>query len=648
MTEPIRVLIVEDDPTDADLVVRELRRAGFVPDWVRVESESEYLSCLDRIPDIVLSDSSLPEFDGLRALDLLRQRSHDIPFILVSGRMGEDLAVDAMKRGADDYLLKDRLARLGEAVRRAMERRRLKRERGVAIEALRQSEERYRLVSEISSDYVYSLSVEPDGSLLCEWITERFTRISGFTASEINFRGWRNLYHPEDHSVSDRHHSALLSGQSDSVELRILSRDGQARWVRLYGRPIRDEKSGRVVRIYGAAQDITGEKQLEHQLLQSQKMEAIGLLAGGVAHDFNNLLTIISGYGQILREQAEPPSPNAEYLDAILEAADRASQLTRQLLAFSRRQVLQIKLVDLNSIVAGVEKMLKRVIGEDIELRTVAGSNLGLVKVDPGQIEQVIMNLAVNARDAMPAGGRLSIETANAELDEAYFREHGAVEPGPYVMLAVSDTGGGMDQQTLARIFEPFFTTKEPGRGTGLGLAMVYGIIKQSGGNIWVYSELGQGTTFKLYLPRVLEEGKLMDDSKAQLPRSAQGSETILVVEDENAVRGLIRQVLSREGYTVLDTGEVEEALEICEKHAGNISLLITDVILPRMSGPQVAEQALKLSPGLRVMYTSGYTDNALIQHGLVQQTVTLLEKPFTPGTLSRKVREVLDAPLVA
>jgi two-component system, cell cycle sensor histidine kinase and response regulator CckA len=647
MSEPINVLIVEDTIADARLMMRELERTGFAPDWIRVETESDYLSCLERPPDVILADSNLPQFDGLHALDMLRQRNLDIPFILVSGRMGEDLAVDAMSRGADDYLLKDRLARLGEAVRRAMERRRLRRERAGAIEALRDSKERYRLVSEISSDYAYSLEVTPDGTPTCEWITEPFTRITGFVASEINSRGWLSLYHPEDVSIAERHHQMLLSNQSDSIEARIITSDNRTCWVRVYGRPIWDDSEQRVVRIFGATQDITAQKHLEQQLLHAQKMEAIGQLAGGIAHDFNNLLTVISGYGQIMRDQPAAggqSGANPEYLDAILKAADRASQLTRQLLAFSRRQVLRLKTIELNTLVIEVEKMLQRVIGEDVELRTIFGSDAGLVKVDPGQMEQVIMNLAVNARDAMPDGGRLTIETSHVELDETAASPDTLPKTAPFVLLTVSDTGIGMDKETIARIFEPFFTTKEVGKGTGLGLAMVYGIIKQSGGNVQVESAPGRGTTFRVYLPRVVREEETAVEPALLGLTGHHGSETILVVEDEETVRNLIRQILDLKGYTVLHTGDVDEAVKICEHHVGRIALLITDVILPGMSGPQVAARARELRPGIRVLYASGYTDNALSPYG-VEVGVNFLQKPFTPDALVGKVRDVLSAP---
>ncbi len=649
MSEAVRVLIIEDDPADAELMVRELERAGFAPAWERVETADDYLAALARAPEVILSDSKLPLFDGLEALDLLNQRRIDIPFILVSGRVGEDLAVDAMKRGACDYLLKDRLARLGEAVRRAIEQTRLREERAWAIDALRQSEERYRLVSEVSSDYVYSLRIHRNGELECEWITDPFTRITGFISSEINLRGWKSLYHSADLALADQHYESLLRGQPNSLEARILTKNGRVRWIRMHDRPTGG--AGAIERIYGAAQDITVQKQLEEQLLQTGKMEAIGQLAGGVAHDFNNLLTVIRGYGDLLKKQPELSAESVEFMDEILDAAGRASELTKQLLAFGRGQVLQLRNMNLNRVVGGIESLLRRLIGEDVELAIDCEEGLGLVKADPGQMEQVIMNLAVNARDAMPTGGRLTIRTGNADLNADEAAEHG-IPPGYWVMLSVSDTGGGMDKDTVARAFEPFFTTKEQGKGTGLGLSMVYGIVKQSGGDIRVFTERGQGTTFRIYLPR-LEGGveAIAEDSPFLLRPAGQGSETILLLEDETALRGLMREVLVRRGYTVLDSGDPAEAIRICEQHRESIALLITDVIMPKMSGPQVVERVLETLPSLRILYISGYTGRALVQNGVGrigpgQSRISFFAKPFTPEALASKVRAVLDAPV--
>jgi hypothetical protein len=648
----VRVLIVEDDPVDAELMVRELKRGDLDPEWVRVQTEEEYLAQLETMPDIVLSDSNLPLFDGFEALDLLQQRGLDIPFILVSGRMGEDVAVDAMKRGASDYLLKDRLARLGEAVRRAIEQTRLRAERTWAVGALRQSEERYRLVSEASSDYVYSIRIDPDGSLTCEWITDPFTRITGYTMEELNEHGWTALVHPEDLALAEQHLQVLFSGAPETVEMRVVTKSRQIRWLRIYERPGLRENAGdgaddrtrrRVERIYGAAQDITVQKELEEQLLQSRKMEAIGQLAGGVAHDFNNLLTVICGYGDLMKKLPDLGDSAQEYANEILEAAKRASQLTRQLLAFGRRQVLQSRNVDLNTVVSGLEKMLRRLIGEDVELRTWYGAAPALVKVDPGQFEQVVMNLVVNARDAMPRGGVLTIDTSTVEIGRSSPDGQTMLPAGPYVTLSVSDTGSGMDAQTAKRVFEPFFTTKEVGKGTGLGLAMAYGIVKQSGGDIRVRTEPGEGTTFRIYIPQVESGVEASPEARPFELRPVHGTETILVLEDETALRSLMRQVLRSAGHTVLDTGDPDEAIQMCRRHGGEIDLFITDMVLPKLSGPQVVEQVLKIRPRVRVIYTSGYPGKTHIPSELRKHGTTFFEKPFTPDSLVQRVRAVLD-----
>ncbi|HEX5855033.1 MAG TPA: ATP-binding protein, partial [Thermoanaerobaculia bacterium] len=392
------------------------------------------------------------------------------------------------------------------------------------------------------------------------------------------------------------------------------------------------------------SRDVTERGALEEQLRQSQKMEAVGRLAGGIAHDFNNLLTVIGGYGELLLNAVPRGDPNREPLEEIVAAGERAASLTRQLLAFSRKQILMPELLDLNSIVAGMDKMLRRLIGEDVDFVTRLDTSAGRVRADPGQLEQVIMNLAVNARDAMPRGGKLTIETANADLDEVYARRHAPVATGPYVMLAVSDTGVGMDAETQARIFEPFFTTKEKGKGTGLGLSTVFGIVNQSGGNVWVYSEPGKGTTFKIYLPRV-EEAPMPHETPSGLYSSVQGTETILVVEDEVSIRTLARKVLESVGYRVVEAKSGPEALELVRRSGDPIHLLLTDLVMPEMAGTELASRLLESRPELRILYMSGYSDDAVVRHGLLDHRHHFLPKPFTPQVLLRKVREVLEAP---
>jgi PAS domain S-box-containing protein len=434
----------------------------------------------------------------------------------------------------------------------------------------------------------------------------------------------------------------MATGQAlVGVEEKETWPDGRITWVSTSKVPIRDA-SGQIVGLVGVSRDITERRHLEDQARLGQKMEAIGRLAGGVAHDFNNLLGVIIGYGEMVLNRLPEEDPLRTRQEEVLKAAHRAAALTGQLLAFGRRQVLQPKVLDLNGVVGDMDKMLRRLIGEDLELATILDPDLGSVWADPGQIAQIVMNLAVNARDAMPGEGRLTVETKNVELDEAYAAIHSPTRPGRYVMLAVSDTGSGMDAETQSHIFEPFFTTKAAGKGTGLGLSTVYGIVKQSDGYIWVYSEVGVGTTFKIYLPRLDDTAPIVrEESPSPL---VQGSETILVVEDEGSLRGVLRETLEDNGYTVLVASDGAAALQVADEHAGPIHLMLTDVIMPGMTGRQAAQELGATRPRMKVLYISGYTQEGIARHGEFGLGTAFLSKPFTSAALLRKCRELLDA----
>jgi len=512
--ESLRVLVIEDNAADAELCLWELEKDGIEVLADIAATQEEFRAFVDsKTYDVVVSDYNLRSWNALDAIRILREQGKDIPFVLVTGSLGDEAAVECIKQGISDYVLKDRMARLPVAIQRA-----------------------------------------------------------------------------------------------------------------------RQEKAARIER-----------KRLEEQLLQAQKMEAVGRLAGGIAHDFNNLLTVITGYSQVLLDGMPADDPMRIHVNQIRRAGERAASLTRQLLAFSRKQVLAPEVLDLNAVVANINKMLPRLIGEDIEVVTVACPDLGRVKADPGQIEQVIMNLAVNARDAMPEGGRLTIETANVDLDENYSGQHVVVLPGTYVMLAVSDVGTGMTPEIQSHIFEPFFTTKARGKGTGLGLATVYGIVKQSGGYVWVYSEPGKGTAFKIYLPRVAEALEEAKKSRGAV-RAPGGAETILLVEDNEAVRRLVRSVLESRGYAPIEAGSGEEALSLAASLSEPIHILLTDVVMPRMSGPELATRMALVHPESKVIYMSGYTDSSVFRHGVLTPGTHFLQKPFIPETLARKIRDVLDA----
>jgi PAS domain S-box-containing protein len=474
---------------------------------------------------------------------------------------------------------------------------------------------------------------------------KRLEDVTGYTGDEIARLGPLDLIVPDDRAAVAKAIAQLFSTGQTAIESHFLTRDGTS--IPYYFKGVRlVTKEGPWILGFGI--DLSEQRQLEGQFRQAQKMEAIGTLAGGVAHDFNNLLTIISGYSEMLLSDLAPTDPTREMIAEIRQAGERAAGLTRQLLAFSRQSVLETRVLDLNHVVGENERMLRRLIGEDVDLTTVLHPALAPVRVDPNQIGQVIMNLAVNARDAMPTGGRLTIETANVELDDTFATTHPEAKPGRYVLLAVTDTGSGISQAVQAHMFEPFFTTKGPGRGTGLGLATVYGIVKQSGGFVFVYSELGRGATFKSYFPVADARVALEPAPRVVTPSTevaARATETILLVEDEEALRSIIRLVLQRCGYTVLEARHGEDALQLAERHVGPLQLLITDVVMPGVGGRELVERLAQFRPDLKVLYLSGYTDDAVVRHGVLQADVAFLQKPFTMLALTDKIRQILSGP---
>ena len=641
---PLRILHLEDDRDDAELVDAELAAAGIACEIARVDTVGAFVKELEGGGvDVVLSDFSMPSFNGLAALTIARERWPDVPFLFISGTIGEERAIEALKLGATDYVLKQNLSRLGPAVQRALEERAERDGRRRAEQAVQEQRAFLRQVIDISPTFMFAKDRQGRFTLVNQKLADAYgvtvEQVLGKTDADFNSNAAEvEAFRRDDQEVME-------SGLERIVpEEPMTDAAGKQRWLYTVKRPLFGP-SGRAEQLLGVALDITDRKQAEDQLRQAQKMEAIGQLAGGVAHDFNNILGVIVGYADMLLRDLPPGHPGVRRLEQIHRAADRATALTRQLLAFSRKQILQPRVLDLNAVVVEVEAMLVRLIGASIQIVTVPAADLGRVKADPGQVEQVIVNLAVNARDAMPQGGKLIIETANVSLDDTFRRLHPGAQTGPHVMLAVSDTGCGMDALTLPRIFEPFFTTKDKGKGTGLGLSTVYGIVKQSGGYVAVYSEPGRGTTFKVYLPRVDEPLEQPPDAAPQsAPAAPRAEGTVLLVEDEAALRSMIQEILEEAGYTVLSSASPEEALAAARSHPGPVHLLLSDVVMPRMGGRDLAAQVSALRPGLRVLYMSGYTDEAIVHHGMLDSGTHFLQKPFTSDALLGRVRDLLGA----
>jgi PAS domain S-box-containing protein len=762
---PIRLLLLEDNAGDAAMLLAILRRTGRPMQFEVVADEARYCAALDRAtPDVIVADYHLHGYTGIDALHELHQRKLSVPFLLVTGVLTDEVAAQCARMGAADYILKDRIARLPEAIEHALEEEHLRAERTRTLEELRASRAEYQLLFQTNpqpmfvfdfdtlrflavnaaaeAEYGYSAAeflrmrvpdfVPPERAVHVEnvirshngciapdhgpvahfrkdgteiWVELRAaqTTFAGRDARLVlvrNVTSRRQAEHARERAeqelaalIANSPHGIYRSAPNvdhflavnpamvrllgyDSVEevlalslMRDVYREARdrarlvstithdphqrldAEWKRKDGSPLslslhvhtHYKPDGKIEFFDTVVEDQTERRALEEQLRQAQKMEAIGRLAGGIAHDFNNLLMVMRGFAELLLEriQSLPERRNAE---RILEASDRAARLVSQLLSFSRKQVLAPQVLDLNECLAETGKLLPRVLGEHIEVVLRPEKKLHSVKLDPVQIEQVLMNLAINARDAMPNGGKLVLETRNVSLDESSRRRHPEVGPGEYVRLAISDTGCGMDEETRRHIFEPFFTTKERSGGTGLGLATVYGIVRQSGGFIWVYSEPGRGTTFKLYFPAVLAPAERLERG-GEVIEARGGSETVLVVEDEDGIRDSMTEFLRRRGYTVLSARNGAEALVAARHFHGPIDLMVTDVVMPGMNGRELGEQLLRTRPDTRVLYISGYTGSAVAEQMALEASLAFLEKPFTWEAFGRKVREVLEQP---
>ena len=514
-------------------------------------------------------------------------------------------------------------------------------ERKRAEQEIHQAEAKYRALVEQLDAITYTAHLGMEGKWI--FVSPQAESILGYPPKDFleDSALWSRRIHPEDRAVVEAAEQETLQGRPFRADYRLIRRDGQIVWISDSGVLVKSREDGPSL-LHGVMLDITQRKQLESQLQQAQKMEAVGTLAGGVAHDFNNLLTVIKGYSRLVSEQVTGDEQVVRQVSEIEKAADRAASLTSQLLAFSRRQMIQPKVLSLNTVVSSMEKMLRRVIGEDVELITQLDPNIGNIKADPGQLEQVLLNLAINARDAMSKGGKLTFQTANNTLGAEFARENPGSQAGEYVMLAISDTGAGMDERTRARIFEPFFTTKDVGKGTGLGLAMVYGIVKQSGGYITVESSPGAGATFRIYFPQVAGSDHLHDAQRPVRERF-HGTETVLLVEDDDSLRELTRKILSGLGYNVLISSHSAQAEEVCRGFDGKIHLLLSDVIMPGAAGTELVTRLLPLRPEMKAILMSGYSDRGFEPGGVLAENLNFLQKPFSPHALAAKLREVLD-----
>jgi PAS domain S-box-containing protein len=637
MSTPLRLLIVEDSTDDAELLLLEVRRGGFDPGHLRVDTPEDMEAALDSQEwDLVLADYSMPRFSGTQALAIVRGRGLDLPFIFVSGTIGEDTAVAAMKAGAQDYLTKNSLKRLVPAIERELREAGIRRERARAEAKLRQLQQ--------AVEQSASLIVITDAEGSIEYVNPRFLAVTGYSADEVVGRKpslWRSGATPEaEYAALWR---SIRAGEDWRGEFTNRRKDGGLISVFATISPIRDA-GGQITHFIAIEEDITQQKQMEEQLRRAQKMEAIGQLTGGLAHDFNNLLTVVIGSLDLLEQRLESGSEARDLAQTALGASLRGADLTRQLLAFARRQSLDPQVCDLNVLVAGMMDLLRRTLGEQIQIAVVPAADLWPALADPTQVESALANLAINARDAMPEGGMLTIETANRHVDALDAAANVEAQPGAYVMLAVSDTGTGMPPEIVARVFEPFFTTKPQGKGTGLGLSMVYGFVKQSRGHVRIDSTVGLGTSIGLYLPKADAVGARVAEAEAPAePQRATGEATILLVEDNDEVRYVVARQLKDMGYRVVEAASAAAALTAMREATPGIDLLFSDVVMPGgMSGLDLAREVRKLRPELKVLLTSGFAEESLQGVDRSTEAIGFLGKPYRRHDLARRVRETL------
>jgi PAS domain S-box-containing protein len=634
---------LEDDPLDVEIAQTRLAEHDLVCRIIQVQTQSEFDDALRNSEvDIILADYRLPMYDGISALQLTQQLRPDIPFIFLSGTMGEEAAIEALTQGATDYVLKQNLSRLGSAVQRALQEARNQKDRKRAEEALRQSEAKMRCIL----DSVDEGFIVIDRDYRIQSANKAFCKLVGFDEDQVIGRLCHEIAHRSTQPCFETGEECPVkhtfgTGKSHVAFHTHTDASGGSYYYELKSHPIADA-SGTITSVIETINDVTEKRKFQEQLAQSQKMESVARLAGGVAHDFNNMLSVIMGHTELVMGQMDPSQPFFANLQKTIKAAERSATLVRQLLAFARQQTVAPRVLDLNETVAGMLKMLYPLAGEDIDLVWRPGEDVWPVMLDPSQVDQILANLCVNARDAIDGIGKIIIETDIATIAADEYTNHREFIPGEYVSLTVSDDGCGMDQETVSMIFEPFFTTKEVGKGTGLGLATVYGIVRQNNGFINVHSHPGQGTIVKLYLPR--HEGAAVKARGQDHAVTAPGGhETILLVEDEQMILQIAEAMLEKLGYRVLSASMPGEAIRLANEYDGEIRLLIVDVIMPEMNGRDLAKQVKALYPEMACLFMSGYSGDVIAQHGLLNEAVNFIQKPFLMQDLAVMVRQILD-----